>query len=491
MLRERFDVIRIIDLRGNRKGVKPANIEIDENVFNIEVGVCILIAYAGGLKPEGTEAEVRYADVWAQQSFTRVEKLSLATAALDDPNLLPDVPVEGRRMDRLKPHGFTGTDWPGLDELMTLRANGIVTYRDRFVYSTIQSALEARITRWLALPYEVAKAEFHDSDRNRTIRALSVPFDPEAIERVSYRPLDVRYLYNKPQYVDRMREDLQEAWGSENISLIAKADGTGEGPAVWCHGFKPDQHSFRGSYGGWVFPFRDHVGGSRGSYLHPNLTSGLSGAYGSVATPQDVFDAILGLLSASSYTSRFAHDLQDDFPHVPFPADPAVFRDAAHIGARLRALQTFVAEPDTAFQLARLIGTPSTHSLKIPAPRFAFRTTNGIGEVFLLLDRSLRISGVTESAWAFSVSGYPVLYRWLNARHDESLDGPSGAELLRRVLDIVWRVEEIVHLCREADDVLERALDAPLTRADLTIPARDEVALALIEDEVDAPDEIV
>jgi predicted helicase len=487
MLRERFDVIRIIDLRGNNKGVQPANIDIDENVFNIEVGVCILVAFATGQKPEGVEAQVRYADVWAQHSFTRAQKLALATAAMNDPGLLPDVPVEGRGMDRLKPHGFTGTDWPGLDELMTLRSNGVVTYRDHFAYSTTRSAMESRIPRWLGLPHEQAKAEFHDSALNKSHRAQLVPFEPDAIERVAYRPLDVRFLYNKPQYVDRMRDDLQEAWGTENVSLIAKVDGTGAGPAVWCHGFKPDQHSFRGSYGGWIFPFRDHVAGGQGSYMRPNLATDISTAYGSLVTSQELFDVILALLSASSYTTRFAQDLEDEFPHVPFPADPEVFRDAARVGARLRSLQTFAAEPGAPFRLARVNGTPLTNSLNIPQPRRAFIVADGVGEVFLLPDRSLRIVGVTQRAWSFSVSGYPVLYRWLKAREGETLGGPSGAALIRGALDVVWRIEEIVHLCDEADNILERALDAPLTRADLAIPARNEVALTIIEDEGDAP----
>lgn len=68
MLRERFDRIEVIDLRGDQRGERPAGIEDDENVFAIQAGVCITVAVADGTKAEGTEAQVLYADTWRQQA---------------------------------------------------------------------------------------------------------------------------------------------------------------------------------------------------------------------------------------------------------------------------------------------------------------------------------------------------------------------------------------------------------------------------------------
>jgi predicted helicase len=68
MLRERFDRIEVIDLRGDQRGERPAGIEDDENVFAIQAGVCITIAIADGTRPEGTEAQVFYADTWRQRA---------------------------------------------------------------------------------------------------------------------------------------------------------------------------------------------------------------------------------------------------------------------------------------------------------------------------------------------------------------------------------------------------------------------------------------
>ena len=106
MLRRRFNAIRVLDLRGDSQGTRPATVAADENVFNIQVGVCILIAYATGNQAEGAQAEVRYADAWNARAFTRLEKLRLVSAAAVEPGLLEYRPVPGRDMDPLKPPGF-------------------------------------------------------------------------------------------------------------------------------------------------------------------------------------------------------------------------------------------------------------------------------------------------------------------------------------------------------------------------------------------------
>ncbi len=284
---------------------------------------------------------------------------------------------------------------------------------------------------------------------------------------VAYRPLDQRWLYNKVGYIDRLRPELQAAWGTANVCLIAPEDGAGHGPAVWCHGAKPDQHAFRGSYGGWVFPLRRHAGGAEASYLHPAVIAGLGSIYGTPPGPLDVFDAILALLSATSYTTRFAADLEDDFPHVPLPVASDLFARLAALGAEIRAVQSFARDPLPAFRTARIRGTATGVTLAVPPPARAFRADGrGGGAVLLQPDASLLLTEVPERVWNFEVSGYKVLYRWLAARTGEALDQP----LLRAALDLAARLAELVQRCDEADILLPQAIDSPLTRTDLGLP---------------------
>ena len=184
--------------------------------------------------------------------------------------------------------------------------------------------------------------------------ARAQPLDEGLIRRVAYRPLDHRSLYNNLHFIDRRRRDLQEVWGDSNVCLYALPGGTGAGPAVWCHGLLPDYHAFRGSYGGYAFPLYNRRPRINGPNLSAALIVSLSAAYGQPVAPEDVFDAMLCLLSARSYTRRFAEDLEDVFPHVPFPARHAVFEDAVRVGREIRTIETFAREPQRSISPSRL-----------------------------------------------------------------------------------------------------------------------------------------
>ncbi len=466
MLRRRFDRIRIIDFRGDKRGSRPAVVSGDENIFNIEVGVCVLLAEAdGGVAAD--DAEVEYADVWRHGAFNRSDKLALAKQAHDDPSLLTFTETSGRDMEPLFPRGFDGVDWPSLEDLFTFRSNGIVTYRDPLVYDPSADGLKHRIEEWLSHPLSLEAREHFNENDLRAGPAHSTVFDESAICKAAYRPLDRRFLYNRGEFINRPRPDLQAVWGEENRALHALNDGTGAGPAVWCHGAPPDQHAFRGQGGGWIFPLFDHREEATKRSMLNGTAAGLSSAYGVDLAPRQVFDAILAMLSATDYTVRFAYDLENEFPHVPFPANHDVFLDAVTLGERIRELETFASDPAQDFRWARLDGEPAA-TLAVPTRGQAFRADQGSGEeagrIALVGDRSFVVSGVSEAAWNFSVSGYPVLHRWLRARNGQRVD----AALQREILDVVARIEELLHRFREADPVLERAAGQALSGRQLT-----------------------
>jgi predicted helicase len=474
MLRQRFDTIRIIDLRGENRGSLPATVVRDENVFNIEVGVCILIASATGEKAEGVEADIHYADAWREGAFTRREKLALATEAAANPDRLNFMPVLGGSMARFKPAGFLDYDWPSVAEIFTYKSNGIVTYRDAFSYATTRQNMENRMAAWRNLAPDDAAREFKETRDRKAGPAIATVHRNDAIEQTSYRPLDLRYLYNDRAFIDFPKTELQNIWGESNCAVMVMPSGTGAGPAIWNHGRKPDQHSFRGSFGGWVFPLHDRREAGA-HFIDAGVMAGLAEAYGAMPEPQDVFDTILALLSASSYTARFAHDLEDDFPHVPFPASHGDFVHAARIGARIRELQGFTERPAEQYRNARLEGDATGLTLDVLTPAKAWKGDDGIGAITLVKGQNFRMTGISEQIWGFAVSGYPLLYKWLKARAGEPLHGERGAQLLQEALDIAWRIEELLALYAEADNVLARVLDNSLTREDVNVQPRNAI----------------
>ena len=194
------------------------------------------------------------------------------------------------------------------------------------------------------------------------------------------------------------------------------------------------------------------------------MLEGLAAAYGVAVTPDEVFDVILCLLSAQSYSLRFAEDLEDVFPHVPFPANHAVFVRAAQLGTRIRAIQTFdPAQPparsaDPAF--VRLATAPT------PGAGLAPSDPDG-GSLTLCADGSGQVEGLPEALWAFEVSGYPVLQRWLEGRAGQAVD----LALFDAFRDVCARLAEHIDFAAQADNILADALVATLNRDALGLSA--------------------
>jgi len=181
------------------------------------------------------------------------------------------------------------------------------------------------------------------------------------------------------------------------------------------------------------------------------LVEGLNAAYGGDVSAEDIFDAILALLSATSYTTRFAEDLEDVFPHVPFPAERAVFNQAVAIGSEIRTVETFARAPGDDYKNTKLDTTPTG----------VLGDTNlQDGELILCADGSARLSGITEEVWRFAVSGYRILPRWLDAREGQPVD----LALVEQIRDIAARIAELIDLFGQADNVLEETLADCLTR---------------------------
>ena len=94
------------------------------------------------------------------------------------------------------------------------------------------------------------------------------------------------------------------------------------------------------------------------------------------------------------------------------------------------------------------------------------------GAITLCQDGSGRITGLPQDVWEFSVSGYRVLPRWLDAR----IGLPADLALVTELRDICGRIAELIDLFAEADIVLEVTLQETLTREALGFAPADQDA---------------
>jgi uncharacterized protein YjeT (DUF2065 family) len=453
MLRERFDRIEIIDLRGDVRRGERAGVDADQGVFNIMVGTAITLAIADGSKAEGEAADVYYYDSWTDGLFSRRAKLDWLVNRADAGTPPHAIAVERGLLDDMRPMPFQNGEWVSLSACFVFRRSGVQTKRDHFVYSPTRGILTERLTEFRQLSDRAAREAFADTTARPWSVARAQPVDEELIQRVAYRPLDLRWLYNHSSFIDRPRPELQDVWGANNVCLYAMPGGTGAGPAVWAHGLLPDYHAFRGR-GGYAFPLHDRRPNIHAPNISPALVESLSVAYGEPVAAEDVFDAILCLLSATSYTLRFAEDLEDVFPHVPFPARHPTFQNAVRIGREIRTVETFVRSPGEAYRRPHFVRVATQPRGAVVAVEYTD------GAITLCEDGTGRITGLPQEVWNFSVSGYRLIPHWLEAR----IGLPADLALVRELRDICGRIAELIDLFAEADIVLEATLHETLTR---------------------------
>lgn len=431
MMRERFDRIEIIDLRGDVRAGVRGDVARDQGVFNIMVGTCITVAIADGSKDEGELALVSYHDSWAGERFTRRAKLDWLQARSVAGNADHWLPVNRGLLDDFRPEPFQNGEWVSIRDLFAFSKSGMKSGNDPLYIAIDRGGL-------------VEQLNAHVPDMN-----------PELIRDLAYRPLDTRVLYNDLTLLNRPGPAMQRAWGANNRGLYSLKSNTGEGPSVWCHAFLPDYHSIKGSNGGYAYPLYDRRAGDNAHNFDAELVASLSEAYGVVIAPETLFDAVLALLSATSYTVLFAEDLEDTFPHIPFPATVDVFNRAAEVGAEIRSLETFSRAPSADY-MPRGFCTWASR----PGGPLASQDDFAEGRVTLCADGTGVMEGIPEAVWSFSVSGYRVLPRWLEAREGLALDyGMTG-----QIRDIAGRIHELLHWFDQADLVLEATLAHTLTR---------------------------
>ncbi len=438
MMRERFDRIEIIDLRGDMRRGERAGIEGDQGVFNIQVGTAITIAIANGNKSAGELAKIEYVDSWEKDAFGRKAKLEWLAAATDAGHVTGAVPVDREPLADMRPVPFQNGQYPSLRQIFAFSKSGMKSGNDPAFVKVRQEELKNAVTPYLA---------------SRTDPTYVAAFEKQYV----YRPLDIRWFFNDRELLNRPGPEMQAVWGEDNRGFYAMPLGTGSGPAVWCHALIPDYHSLSGR-GGYAFPLYDRRPGNNPVNLSPALLAGLAMTYGRPVTPEDVFDAMLALLSATSYTLRFAEDLEDVFPHIPFPSAHSVFKRAAAIGAEIRSLETFARKPGDAFLTAKL-ARQETDANGVLADSIDLKD----GEIILCADGSGRLSGIPENIWQFAVSGYRLLPRWLGARAGQEVD----RAFIKSVRDIAGRIAELIDLFDRADIVLIDALKKTETREKL------------------------
>jgi hypothetical protein len=486
-----FDQIYVLDLHGNskRKEVAPDG-SPDKNVFDIMQGVAIIVAVKrkhDGKKPKSL-ADVCHGDLWGAREAKYSELWERTAKDLMPQSLppkTPHYPFVPRDYD-VEASYSTGFS---VAELFQLNVTGIVSMGDAFIIPETKNELQANLDYLLTSGCAVSDMKSrYGLGKNYADWVVenrgSILFDPSKITPIAYRPFENRWTYFDNKLLWRWREKvMRNLIDHRNLALAICRQGVGEG---WANVFLTDQigdDSFvsnRSKERGYfcplyLYPDEQDLDQAIRVNFDPKLyakiraAAGLTGPLGvpdpamvesgafrtatGDARPDEVkvFDYIYGVLHCPAYRETYAEFLKIDFPRVPFPPSPAVFRTISEQGEALRRLHLM---EDAAIGPAPYAFHGDGDSV-VDKPRFEPQPDSGtqaLGRVYINGKgaEGQYFDNVPQVSWGFPIGGYQPAQKWLKDRKGRALS-----------YDDIRHYQKIIKILAETDRIM-RGIEMPL-----------------------------
>ncbi len=444
-----FDDIYIIDLHGNskKKETTPSG-DIDQNIFDIQAGVAIMIAVKSDKKSKDL-AIIHHVDVWGhrQSKYNELEKTNIQNIKWNVLNPANPqyfmVPKDFKTLAEYE-KGFS------LDKMFPCNSVGIVTARDKFtIYETKESLLNT-IHDFSSLPVEDARAKYSLGKDARDWKVdlaqkelKDTNLDPENIQKIAYRPFDNKWTYftgkSKGFHCMPRGEVMKHMLNKGNIGLnVSKQQKSSDFHHVFIHKgiVESSLVSNRTSEISCTFPLyryellMDGVE-QKVPNFDPKIYAKIKMAIPDV-TPESLFDYIYAVLHASAYRARYAEFLKSDFPRIPFPNDVKSYNALVEQGAKLRALHLMESSaldiPITTY--------PIDGDHEVVKPRYED------GKVYI--NETQYFGEVPQGAWDFYIGGYQPAQKWLKDRKGRNLS-----------VDDIMHYQRIVIALRDTASVMQ------------------------------------
>ena len=508
-LLQTFDKVWVLDLHGNsnKREVSPDG-KPDQNVFDIQQGVALIVAvrHSEGSK---NQAKSWHGELWgSRQSKNNVLWESDPKDIISD-TLSPGAPFfffQNRIVeDKNYSKGFAITD------LIPIHGLGFQSSRDDLVVAQSKSELIKNVEEFIApsissslirdkfFPKHKAGKYQKGDTRQWSMEAAQTvlrndPLWRDDIRKALYRPFDVRQILYRKDMVDWPRPEVLGHMMHHNLALIANRQ-TKEDVGVFIGDVLTERKIAAVYDASTTFPlyrYPESNGGQLDAFaleprtpnLDPQLYAEICAAAAidptDQARPDDdfraatgdarpsevkVFDYIYGVLHSPAYRETYAEFLKIDFPRIPYPKSPDVFRHVSEKGEALRRLHLMEAAaigetpyrydgPDdgddvvaSGFPKWERSGTPD----QVRGDEGVSTTldTNGaLGRVFINADQYFE--DVPETAWNFHIGGYQPAQKWLKDRRGRALS-----------FEDIVHYQKIVKILIETDRIMKE-IELPL-----------------------------
>jgi predicted helicase len=430
-LAKTFDKIYVLDLHGNTKKKESApDGGKDENVFEIQQGVAIIVAVKNGQKKKDELAEVFHGDIFGKRSvkFNQLNQdiISWGKIELDKKNLF------------FAKKNFAGEEkystFISVEKLFSLYTTGVVTMGDGFIVSQDSHEIFKRIENFSANLYseEILNSEF-SLGKNYAKWILgnrdSFGYDQSKVIPFVYRPFDVRYTYFDSKLVWRPRENVMRNFLREqNVGLVAsRLNRQASLGYFFMTNIVTDFHILDSAADSTsVFPlYLYHDDGTRTPNFDQEMlkkfTTNLRDSY----TPEDVLDYIYAVFHSPTYRETYKEFLKIDFPRVPAPESDTQFHALAAFGKQLRELH--------------LLTSPKVHDFITTFPFGGSGIVDKVaykdGDVWINTEQYF--GNVPKEAWEFYIGGYQPAQKWLKDRKGRMLSNEDIEHYQQMIVALV------------------------------------------------------
>lgn len=439
-----FDKIYILNLHGNsmKKEVAPDGSK-DENVFDITVGVAIIIAVKTSKNKDW--AKVYYGDLYGLRE-NKFDLLDSDKVSFDELDL-------DKKMAYFIPQNYDGKEvyenGVSVYELFPIKVSGIVSGNDGVSFAPTKDELTRRINIVKnALNESIIKELWGKLGDGQSANKIQddVLSTKGVVTPITLRPFDNHWTYysgNSCGWIFRPRE--KKTIGhllSETITPNGKNIGL-----VYCRSsiiFLPPFISDN-IIASRIFAFsaKCETAYIAPLYISPNelvkeWTPNISNEHLDKLTQNlkekpaaiEVFDYCYGVLYSPVYREKYNEFLKRDYPKVPIIENEemfAVYRSAGEDLRKLHLMQT-----DTKLDLA--LEPAAASNLNIEAIKY-----NG-GK--LQINKDTKITGIPQEVWDYYIGGYQVLDKWFKSHKGEEIDLEKFTHI-QKVAGIIARTIKI------------------------------------------------
>lgn len=463
-----YDKIYILDLHGNakKKEVCPDGSK-DENVFDIQQGVCIVLMIHKSSR-KSRLAQIFHSDLFGARDFKyqKLNKMFLGDIEWKQVNC-------SEPFFLFKPTNESASNFECYDisKLFMESVMGFQTHRDEFAVAFEKETIQSRLRDMenSTLDDDTIKNKYNLKDnrdwqihkaRNRIIQT-SEEQRSNRLTQCQYRLFDKRWCYLDEGFMDYPRSNVFcHVSNRDNVVFGVGRQGLAVGDIEWCLAYIShyafDANIFRrgGITSSPLYLYRNDLSGKT---RVPNLEMDIVRNFEKITSlsfteekidedgtfaPIDVIDYTYAILYSHKYRSMFSDQLKIDYPKIPYPIDAEYFWKMVDFGKSLRNIHTMDEIPDT--NSVVFVGTGDNAVEK-------YQLKNG--RVFINSKQYFEQNNpsITEAVWNYTIGGNQPLQKWLKDRKGLKLSNKD----VQHYKGIIAAIEKTMELMDRIDEVIE------------------------------------